>query len=455
MRALVRWAVLVLLMAVAGAAGAQTAPIARYARFTGNVNFVATGGSLRTQSNNGDYCDVGNSSSAPLGGIPAGASIVAAYLYWGGSGTTTDSTVTFNGSSVTASRTFTTTVTGPTRTFFGGFADVTSRITGNGTISFSGLAVDEGGDYCSSATVVAGWGLVVIYGAATERLRAINIFDGLESFFGSALPLSPDGFRIPASGIDGKMAVITWDGDPANSGSSGGFSESLRFNGTLLDDGIIVPGSDPAAQQYDGTINSLGISTSYGVDVDTYDVSSLLTPAQTSATTLYSSGGDRVFLTAQVVSVTSEPVVDLSLTKTHSGNFTVGSNATYTLTTSNSVGSQRTDFPITVTDTLPAGLTYVSAVGTGWSCGATGQTVTCTHQGPLNAGASLPAITLTATVGNAAFPSVVNTAQVATPSFDPVTSNNTASDTADRARLQSLDVDEDGAGPEWRRCQSR
>ena len=109
-----------------------------------------------------------------------------------------------------------------------------------------------------------------------------------------------------------------------------GFSEVLRFNGTTVDDGIVVAGSDPTIQPYDGTVNTAGVATSYGVDVDTFDVTALLAPGQTSATTQFSAGGDLVLLTAQVVSATSEPVVDLSLTKTHAGNFTVGGTNVYT-----------------------------------------------------------------------------------------------------------------------------
>ena len=144
---------------------AQAAPIARYQRFVGNMNYVATGGSLRTQSNNGDPCLVGTSSTAALNGVPADATIVAAYLYWGGSGSTVDSSVTFNASGVTASRTFTTTFNngGTNFPYFGGFADVTSRVTGNGTFTFGGLTVNTGTPHCGSAAVVAGWGLVVIY----------------------------------------------------------------------------------------------------------------------------------------------------------------------------------------------------------------------------------------------------------------------------------------------------
>jgi uncharacterized repeat protein (TIGR01451 family) len=412
------------------AVSAQQTPITRYARFTGTINFVATGGSLRTQPNTGNSCAVGASSTQTLAGIPAGASIVAAYLYWGGSGAAVDANVTLNGQAVAAQRTFTATFNnaGTNFPYFGGFADITSSIAGNGALTFSGLTVATGAPHCGSSAVVAGWSVVAIYGSPSERLRAVNVFDGLQFFRGNNLLLNPDGFRIPPTNFDGRMTVVTWEGDPGNSTPMNGFSEVLRFNGAAVDDGIVVPGSDPVIQPYDGTVNSAGVATSYGVDVDTFDVTAMLAPGQTSATTEYSAGGDLVLLTAQIVSATSEPVVDLSLTKTHVGNFTVGGSNVYTLTVANLAGNQREDNTVVVTDTLPAGLTFVSGVGTGWTCGASGQTVTCSHPPILDPGNSLPPITMTVGATGAAVPSVTNTASVTSLSFDVNAANNTASD---------------------------
>ncbi|MFN8582294.1 MAG: hypothetical protein U0163_15140, partial [Gemmatimonadaceae bacterium] len=117
---------------------------------------------------------------------------------------------------------------------------------------------------------------------------------------------------------------------------------------------------------------------------------------------------------------------DVAITKTHTGAFTVGSNGAYTIGVTN-VGNAPTTGPITVSDVLPTGLTYVTATGTGWSCSAVAQAVTCTHAGPVAASASLPAITMTVSVGAAAAPSVVNTASVSTPG-DTNASNDSASD---------------------------
>ncbi|MGD9841380.1 MAG: hypothetical protein AB7F79_01675 [Steroidobacteraceae bacterium] len=422
---------IVALLLLATVSGASATTISRYQRFTGNYNYVATGGSLRDSDTN--TCSLNSISSQALAGIPAGATVAAAYLYWGGSGSTVDSVVSLNGSSVTASRTFTSTFSngGTNYPFFGGFANVTSLVSGNGFLTFGGLAVNSGNPFCSASAVVSGWSLIVIYRSSSEPLRAINIFDGLEYFRGSAVALTPDGFRIPSSSIDGKMTVVTWEGDPGNSDALNGFSESLSFNGFALDDGIVPAGSVPTVQQYDGTINTLGLNNTYGVDVDTYDVSPYLSAGQTTATTNYSAGGDLVLLAAQIVSVTSEPEIDLSITKTHVGNFSVGSNASYTLRVANASGVQAIDYLTTVTDTLPAGLTYVSASGTGWNCSAAAQVVTCTHAAPLAAGSAFPDITLTVAVGNAAYPSVSNIATVSSSGSNDINStNNSAMDVA-------------------------
>jgi uncharacterized repeat protein (TIGR01451 family) len=120
---------------------------------------------------------------------------------------------------------------------------------------------------------------------------------------------------------------------------------------------------------------------------------------------------------------------DLTITKTHSGSFTVGTNGTYTITVSNAPGSLPTSGTITVTDTLPTGLGYGSATGAGWACGFAAGTVTCTTSTSLAAGTSAPPITLTVTVASTAVPSVTNFATVSG-GGEPAgtTGNNTASD---------------------------
>jgi uncharacterized repeat protein (TIGR01451 family) len=105
---------------------------------------------------------------------------------------------------------------------------------------------------------------------------------------------------------------------------------------------------------------------------------------------------------------------DLAITKTHVGSFEVGVNNTYAIKLTNN-GTAATQHQITVTDTLPAGLSYVSASPAGWTCSAgaqNAQIVTCTNAGPIATTAS-STLTLTVSVGAAAFPGVTNTATVA------------------------------------------
>ncbi len=113
---------------------------------------------------------------------------------------------------------------------------------------------------------------------------------------------------------------------------------------------------------------------------------------------------------------TINAVPDLRIAKTHSGNFTVGVNGTYTLTASNA-GSANTSGTITVVDNLPAGLTVAALpTGTGWNCSTTvigSNTATCTSSTVINAGTTSPnPITVTVVVAPAAFPSVTNSATI-------------------------------------------
>jgi len=106
-------------------------------------------------------------------------------------------------------------------------------------------------------------------------------------------------------------------------------------------------------------------------------------------------------------------VPDLRVTKSHTGNFVAGATGTYTIGVDNILGSAPASGTITVVDTLPAGLAYASATGTGWSCSATGQAVTCTSNAGIPAGAANPnAITLTVSVGSAAVGSITNAVTV-------------------------------------------
>ncbi len=114
---------------------------------------------------------------------------------------------------------------------------------------------------------------------------------------------------------------------------------------------------------------------------------------------------------------------DISLAEADSADpIFVGHTLTYTLTVSNAGPAVAAD--VTVTDTLPASLTFVSASS---GCSAVGQTVTCTAAS-LDPGSDVT-FTITVIPGVGAIPSVTNTATVSCDQPDPDTSNNTASET--------------------------
>ncbi len=121
-------------------------------------------------------------------------------------------------------------------------------------------------------------------------------------------------------------------------------------------------------------------------------------------------------------------VADLSIVKSHAGAVIAGDQLTYSLLVNNA-GPTADPGPVTVTDVLPNGLTFVTASATGWTCANSGQTVTCTRAGAYPIGLS-STIALTVLVGAAAVPSVTNTSAVTGKGTDPNPANNTSSDPA-------------------------
>ena len=153
------------------------------------------------------------------------------------------------------------------------------------------------------------------------------------------------------------------------------------------------------------------------------DVLAIATGTQVNSTDPMTSteGGTGGTATATVDVITP----DLTITKTHSGNFLrPQTGATYTITVSN-VGTVDTTALITMDDTLPTGLTATDISGLNWNC--TLSPLQCTRGDVLVAGTSFDPITLTVSVANNAASSVTNTAKVSG-GGETNTANNTASD---------------------------
>jgi uncharacterized repeat protein (TIGR01451 family) len=429
-----RWLVLLLglLLLCAGLPARADTPVSLFQSFRGNVNFVGTEETIRSKDNKKPCNLVNGGVSAILQGIPSGAVIKSAQLYWAGSGTTPDYKVTFDGVAVTApaERQYVAkaNANNTVYTYFGGAADVTTQVSkkGNGTYTFSGLSVDNGSPWCAVQGVVGGFALAVVYSHPNEPFRMLNVYEGFQDFQNTSLKISLGDFNVPnplPANVTGRVGHITWEGDITL--SQGG--EDLLFNGYEMTDKL-----NPKGNQFNSASNVTGDTTSFGIDFDIYTLTSpVIQPGQSTATTTYKSGQDLVILSSEIVAMPYVANADLSLAMTRSGDLTVGSTTNYTLSVANGGVDDETG-PVTVVDTLPAGLKLVSAGGTGWTCtsvaSATQTVVTCTQPGPIKSGAKMTPLVIA--VSPTAAGNYTNTATVSGKTGDDKLANNTATNTS-------------------------
>ncbi len=104
-----------------------------------------------------------------------------------------------------------------------------------------------------------------------------------------------------------------------------------------------------------------------------------------------------------------------------------GSTMDYAVNVSNQSGAGAESDTVTLTDTLPAGETLQSggASGSGWSCSASGQTVTCTDPGPISSGGSLSALTIPVTVSATSGSVLTNSVTVSSNDASPASGSDT------------------------------
>jgi uncharacterized repeat protein (TIGR01451 family) len=186
-----------------------------------------------------------------------------------------------------------------------------------------------------------------------------------------------------------------------------------------------------------------------GTVITTYTVKVLSTGTTTAGTLVLDFSGSSYHYNSdygvQLISITALPPLtpDLTITKSHTGNFTQGqTGATYSITVTNS-GLANSSGTVTVTDTLPAGLTATAISGTNWTCVL--GTLTCTRSNALLPGLSYPAITVTVNVANNAPASVTNTANVAG-GGEIITTNDTATDPTTINQLPDLTITKSHTG---------
>src|SRR5262249_27263958 len=127
---------------------------------------------------------------------------------------------------------------------------------------------------------------------------------------------------------------------------------------------------------------------------------------------------------ADSVSTTVTPQADLSVDKSGPATVNADGSITYSLDVANNGPSDATN--VSVTDTLPAGVTSNSAnAPAGWGCTHSGNTiVTCTRAAWATGSTDTITITVTAPAQGGA---ITNTATIGSNTSDPVAGNNTDS----------------------------
>jgi hypothetical protein len=205
-----------------------------------------------------------------------------------------------------------------------------------------------------TATAPGSYVLTATAGGTTLTQTASIIATVQVSAANSAVDGPPTGF----TGIPITVSVTARD---AGNNPVAGQSITLTSNRPANDS--IVP---PTA-----TTNASGVATftvtSNAVGTSTFTATAGSITITDTATTVFS----------------APPATALIVEKSHAGNFSVGANGTYSIAIFNSGAPTG---PITLTDVLPAELTFVSAAGGGFTCANSGQLVTCINPTGLTLG---------------------------------------------------------------------
>lgn len=286
-------------------------PLTLYEEFHGNVDYVVTGNTLRTQDNGTNACSVTNSSSNTLvAPIPGTATIRTAYLYWAHSNSTIDPDVTFEGQAVTADIIY----GAHGNSYYSYRSDVTSILNGisnpsTNSYDFADLAIDTVTN-CSSQGVLGGWSLIILYDDPSLPAASINLYQGFQRLRNDSDTFTLDSFYAIA-GTGAKATFLSWEGDSTLSGASESLSITNQASTTyvLSGDGGQTGNNAYNSTIYDNTIAPIhNDATPYGLDLDTYGISTYISPGDTQVSANVSVANDAVFFNAVLLRVQSNLV---------------------------------------------------------------------------------------------------------------------------------------------------
>ena len=252
---------------------AKAQDISIFQQFNGRYDYLAIGNTLNQAENNlvQTFCETLPSSQANLN-VDNTSTVIAAYLYWAGSGLG-DTEVTFNGSQIIAEDTYNIVYSDSgfgNLNYFSCYADVTNQILteGNTTYTLSDLDISEtlanNPGYCGNRTNFAGWSLYVIFENNTLPLNQVNLFQGLEIINRNITEKTILLENVNVLDNDNaKIGFLTWEGDNALN-----FGESLSINGNIISN----PPLNLADNAFNGTNSFTNSTTFYNADLDVYSI---------------------------------------------------------------------------------------------------------------------------------------------------------------------------------------
>ena len=311
--------------------------IAIYQQFNGRYDYTAIGNTMNITENGASaVCDILTNSSADLQ-LSTNQNIIAAYLYWAGSGSG-DFEIRLNGNDVIAQRTFSDALD-ETRIFFAAFADVTDLVISENNTTYTVSELDISDiitTYCPTGTNFAGWALTVIYEDDTLPLNQLNVYDGLQSV-PESLTITLDNLNV-LDNENAKIGFVAWEGDRALA-----VNEQLTINDNLIGN----PPLNPNNNAFNGTNSFSGSDTLFNMDIDVYNIQDNINIGDTSATISLTSGQDFVMINNIITVLNSQLpdatiVIDDIILECDSRDISIN----YTINNTNSTGILPSNTPI-------------------------------------------------------------------------------------------------------------
>jgi uncharacterized repeat protein (TIGR01451 family) len=255
------------------------------------------------------------------------------------------------------------------------YADITAFVSafGAGTYSVADIAASTGA--VSNGGSYAGWCIVVVYENQNSNYNSVRVYDGFLKVFngGSAISqsITLTGLNSPVDPLaasDAYMSVMGWEGDAnlaaSNTNPAGDY---VLLNGDTLSNAV-----NPKTNLWNGTISDNGAfvttknpdyKNQFGIDIDKFDVGTRIGPNATTATVVFGTEADQYFPSLFAFTMkmkVPEIILDKTVTDASApyGALNPSEELTYTLSGSNNgVGVA---YNVTVTDTLPANVTYIN-----------------------------------------------------------------------------------------------